>query len=666
MNDLHATKSADGQQAGGSPDLDTIPKLLLENARVRGTRPALREKDFGIWQSWTWAEAAEDVKALAGGLAALGFNAGDRLAIVGDNRPELYMAMTAAQAIGGVPVPMYQDSVADEMQYVLEHAEARFAVVQDQEQVDKLLEIMERCPNLEQIIYKFPRGLRNYTQTFLHDIKEVKERGRAFDKKNPDFYAAGIAGGKGQDLAIMLYTSGTTGRPKGVMLSHDNLIISARNAIEFEGLREDEEVLAYMPMAWVGDNIFSFAQSYVSGFCVSCPESPDTVLQDLREVGPTYFFAPPRIFENILTTVMIRIEDAAAIKQKMFHYFMDVAARVGAPILDGEPVSLVDRVLYWIGGVLVYGPLKNVLGFSRVRLAYTAGEAIGPDIFDFYRSLGMNIKQLYGSTEASVFITIQPDGEVRPDTVGPAAGDVEIKIADNGEVIFRSPGVFMAYYKNDEATKATKTADGWVHTGDAGFIDDAEHLHIIDRAKDVGKLKDGSMFAPKFLENKLKFYPFIKEAVTFGHERDFVAAFVNIDLEAVGNWAERRNIAYSGYTDLAGRDEVADLVIQCVEKVNRDLAAESHLAASQITRFLVLHKELEADDGELTRTLKVRRSFIGDRYAELVDALYSDRDHCPIEAEVTFEDGRKGTIRADLKIHTIVPTAAAEPQQAAE
>ena len=666
MNDLHATKSADGQQAGGSPDLDTIPKLLLENARVRGTRPALREKDFGIWQSWTWAEAAEDVKALAGGLAALGFNAGDRLAIVGDNRPELYMAMTAAQAIGGVPVPMYQDSVADEMQYVLEHAEARFAVVQDQEQVDKLLEIMERCPNLEQIIYKFPRGLRNYTQTFLHDIKEVKERGRAFDKKNPDFYAAGIAGGKGQDLAIMLYTSGTTGRPKGVMLSHDNLIISARNAIEFEGLREDEEVLAYMPMAWVGDNIFSFAQSYVSGFCVSCPESPDTVLQDLREVGPTYFFAPPRIFENILTTVMIRIEDAAAIKQKMFHYFMDVAARVGAPILDGEPVSLVDRVLYWIGGVLVYGPLKNVLGFSRVRLAYTAGEAIGPDIFDFYRSLGMNIKQLYGSTEASVFITIQPDGEVRPDTVGPAAGDVEIKIADNGEVIFRSPGVFMAYYKNDEATKATKTADGWVHTGDAGFIDDAEHLHIIDRAKDVGKLKDGSMFAPKFLENKLKFFPFIKEAVTFGHERDFVAAFVNIDLEAVGNWVERRNIAYSGYTDLAGRDEVADLVIQCVEKVNRDLAAESHLAASQITRFLVLHKELEADDGELTRTLKVRRSFIGDRYAELVDALYSDRDHCPIEAEVTFEDGRKGTIRADLKIHTIVPTAAAEPQQAAE
>ena len=666
MNDLHATKSADGQQAGGSPDLDTIPKLLLENARVRGTRPALREKDFGIWQSWTWAEAAEDVKALAGGLAALGFNAGDRLAIVGDNRPELYMAMTAAQAIGGVPVPMYQNSVADEMQYVLEHAEARFAVVQDQEQVDKLLEIMERCPNLEQIIYKFPRGLRNYTQTFLHDIKEVKERGRAFDKKSPDFYAAGIAGGKGQDLAIMLYTSGTTGRPKGVMLSHDNLIISARNAIEFEGLREDEEVLAYMPMAWVGDNIFSFAQSYVSGFCVSCPESPDTVLQDLREVGPTYFFAPPRIFENILTTVMIRIEDAAAIKQKMFHYFMDVAARVGAPILDGEPVSLVDRVLYWIGGVLVYGPLKNVLGFSRVRLAYTAGEAIGPDIFDFYRSLGMNIKQLYGSTEASVFITIQPDGEVRPDTVGPAAGDVEIKIADNGEVIFRSPGVFMAYYKNDEATKATKTADGWVHTGDAGFIDDAEHLHIIDRAKDVGKLKDGSMFAPKFLENKLKFFPFIKEAVTFGHERDFVAAFVNIDLEAVGNWAERRNIAYSGYTDLAGRDEVADLVIQCVEKVNRDLAAESHLAASQITRFLVLHKELEADDGELTRTLKVRRSFIGDRYAELVDALYSDRDHCPIEAEVTFEDGRKGTIRADLKIHTIVPTAAAEPQQAAE
>ena len=667
MNDSHATKRKDGQQGGGLSDLDTIPKLLLENARVRGARPALREKDFGIWQSWTWVEAAEDVRALACGLVALGLKAGDRLAIVGDNRPELYMAMTAAQAIGGVPVPMYQDSVADEMQYVLEHAEARFAVVQDQEQVDKILEIMDCCPNLEQIIFKFPRGLRNYTQPFLHDIKEIKEQGRAFDKENPDFYAAGIARGKGEDLAIMLYTSGTTGRPKGVMLSFDNLIISARNAIEFEGLREDDEVVAYMPMAWVGDNIFSFAQSYVSGFCVSCPESPDTVLLDLREVGPTYFFAPPRIFENILTTVMIRIEDAAAIKQKLFHYFMGVAARVGAPILDGKPVSFKDRVLYWIGGILVYGPLKNVLGFSRVRLAYTAGEAIGPDIFDFYRSLGMNIKQLYGSTEASVFITIQPDGEVKPDTVGPPANDVEIKIADNGEVIFRSPGVFMAYYKNEKATEETKTADGWVHTGDAGFIDDDGHLHIIDRAKDVGKLSDDSMFAPKFLENKLKFFPFVKEAVTFGHGRDYVAAFVNIDLEAVGNWAERRNIAYSGYTDLAGHDEVAGLIVECVEKVNRDLAADTHLAGSQIARFLVLHKELDADDGELTRTLKVRRTFISDHYAELVDALYSDRDHCPIEAEVTFEDGRKGTIRADLKIHTVEPVAAAaKPQQAAE
>ena len=667
MIDSHATTSEEGQKGGGSSDLDTIPKLLLDNARIRGSRPALREKDFGIWQSWTWAEAAENVKALACGFVALGLKPGDRLAIVGDNRPELYMAMTATQAVGGVPVPMYQDSVADEMQYVLEHAETRFAVVQDQEQVDKLLEIMDRCPNLEQIIFKFPRGLRNYTQPFLHDIMEIEEQGRAFDKENPDFYAAEIARGKGEDLAIMLYTSGTTGQPKGVMLSFDNLIISARNAIEFEGLREDDEVVAYMPMAWVGDNIFSIAQSHVSGFCVSCPESPDTVLLDLREVGPTYFFAPPRIFENILTTVMIRIEDAAAIKQKLFHYFMGVAARVGAPILDGKPVSLKDRVLYWIGGIMVYGPLKNVLGFSRVRLAYTAGEAIGPDIFDFYRSLGMNIKQLYGSTEASVFITIQPDGEVKPDTVGPPAGDVEIKIADNGEVIFRSPGVFMAYYKNEKATQEAKTADGWVHTGDAGFIDDDGHLHIIDRAKDVGRLRDNSMFAPKFLENKLKFFPFVKEVVTFGHDRDYVAAFINIDLEAVGNWAEHRNIAYSGYTDLAGRDEVAGLIVECVEKVNRDLAADIHLTGSQITRFLVLHKELDADDGELTRTLKVRRAFIADRYGELVDALYSDRDHCPVEAEVTFEDGRKGTIRADLKIHTVEPVAAAAiPQQAAE
>ena len=629
---------------------DTFPKVLLYNAGRRGDRPAVREKDYGIWQSWTWSAVADEVRALACGLAALGFKPGDMLVIVGDNRPQLYWAMVAAQTLGGVPVPVYQDSVAAEIQYVVEHVGARFAVVEDQEQVDKLLEVKDRCPTLEHIIFKNPRGLRHYGQPFVHAYAEVQEQGRGFEADHPDFFDSAVARGKGGDLAIILYTSGTTGRAKGVMLSFDNVIITARNGIELEGLTENEEVLAYLPMAWVGDNLFSFAQSYVGGFCVSCPESGDTVLTDLREIGVTYFFAPPRIFENILTQVMIRIEDAGWLKRRMFHYFMGHARRVGTEILDGRPVALTDRLLYGIGRWLVYEPLKNVLGFSRIRLAYTAGEAIGPDIFNFYRSLGMNVKQLYGSTEASIFITIQPDGQVKPDTVGVPAKDVEIRIADDGEVMFRSPGVFMGYFKDDEATREAKTGDGWVHTGDAGFFDADGHLKIIDRAKDVGKVKDNTMFAPKYLENKLKFFPYIKEAVTFGDGRDYVAAFVNIDLEAVGDWAERRNMAYSGYTDLAGQEPVYDLIQECVEKVNRDLAGEPRLADSQIKRFLILHKELDADDGELTRTRKVRRRVIAEKYGALIEALYSDTDHCPVEAMVTFEDGRTGMIKADLRI----------------
>ncbi len=635
---------------------------MVENARVRGSRPSIREKDFGIWQTWTWSQAEKEIRALACGLAAYGFERGDRLAIIGDNRPQLYWAMVAAQFDGGVPVPVYQDSVAEEMQYILEHADARFAIAEDQEQVDKLLEIKERCPKLEHIIYKDERGMRDYKLPFIHFIEDVQEKGRKFDAEHPGYAEEKISEGKGSDIAIMLYTSGTTGKPKGVMLSHDNLIITARNGVTADDLHEDEEALAYLPMAWVGDNVFSLSQAYLTGFCVSCPESSETVLTDLREIGPTYFFAPPRIFENILTTVTIRMEDAAPFKQRMFKYFMELARDVGSRILDGEQVSAMDRLKYMLGNILVYGPLKNVLGFTRIRTAYTAGEAIGPEIFDFYRSLGINIKQLYGSTEASVFITLQPNGEVRPDTVGRPLNDVEIRIEDNGEVMFKSPGVFIGYYKNEEATADTKTPDGWVHTGDAGYFDGEGHLRIIDRAKDVGKLNDGSMFAPKYLENKLKFFPFIKEVVAFGNEKDYVASFINIDLEAVGNWAERRNLAYSGYTDLAGRDEVYDLIQECVEKVNADLATDEHLSGSQIKRYLILHKELDADDGELTRTRKVRRTIIADRYEELIDALYSDKTHIPVEAEVTFEDGRKGMIKADLKIReaALQPTAMKE------
>ena len=633
--------------------LDTFPKLLALNARRFADRHAAREKEYGIWQSWTWKDLEAEIQGLACGLAALGFERGDRLAILGSNRPRLYGAMCATQALGGVPVPMYQDSVAKELQFVVEHAGARFAIAEDQEQVDKLIEIKDQCPSLETILYDDPRGMRHYEQPFLHPYASVREQGKAFADANPAWYAEQVAQGSGRDVAIILYTSGTTGNPKGVILTQDNVLISARNAAEFEKLTVDDEVLAYLPMAWVGDNIFSFAQSYVTGFCVNCPESAETVMHDLKEIGPTFYFAPPAIFEGLLTTVSIRIEDASIVKRKMYHFFMKHAKRVGVRILEGQSVPVVDRVLYRLGDLLVYGPLKNTLGFSRIRLAYTAGEAIGGDIFDFYRSLGINIKQLYGQTEAAVFVTMQPDDQVRPDTVGPPARGVELKIADNGEVLYRSPGVFHSYYKNEEATRETKTEDGWVHTGDAGVLDPDGHLRIIDRAKDVGKLNDGSMFAPKYLENKLKFFPQITEAVTFGHERDYVSAFINIDLDAVSNWAERNGIVYASYQELAAHSHVYGLIRDCIARVNADLAGDPQLSSSQIKRFLVLHKELDADDGELTRTRKVRRRIIAERYAPLIEAFYSGADSCHIDTEVVFEDGRRGRISADLGIEDV-------------
>jgi len=644
---------------------DTFPKLLIENAARIGDRPSCREKNLGIWQTWTWKQVADEVRALACGLAAMGFRRGDKLIIVGDNRPRLYWAMTAAQAVGGVPVPVYQDSVAKEMAFVVDHAEARFALAEDQEQVDKLLEIRESVPRLEQIVYEDPRGLRHYSHDFLHSYEAIQEKGREYDRVTPGFYEKSVAKGEGSDISVMLYTSGTTGNPKGVVLTHENVMRTARNNQEMENLTDNDEVLAYLPMAWVGDHIFSYGQNYTAGFCVNCPESAATVMQDLRDIGPTYFFAPPRIFENILTTVMVRMEDAAPIKRRMFHYFLGVAKRAGTRILDGKPVSPMDRLLYGLGSVLVFGPLKNTLGFSRIRLAYTAGEAIGPDIFDFFRALGINLKQLYGMTEASVFITVQPDGEVDPETVGTPAPEVEVKIAENGEVLFRGPGTFLEYYKNPEATAESKDPEGWVHTGDAGIFTEQGHLKIIDRAKDVGRLNDGTLVAPKYLENKLKFFPNIREAVAFGDSRDYCTAMICIDDEAMGSWAERNNVAYASYQELAANPRVQEIIKGHVEQVNGDLAADPNLQGSQIKRFLVLHKQLDADDGELTRTRKVRRRFIADRYAQVIEALYSDLDHISVETEVTYEDGRRGTLKGDLTIHDVETYPAGAPMKRA-
>ena len=640
---------------------DTFPKLLLHHALVRGALPAIREKDLGIWQTWTWKQFADEARALACGLAGHGFKRGDHLALVGDNRPRIYAAMCAAQCLGGIPVPLYQDAAATEMAFPIQNAGIGFAVAEDQEQVDKLLEILPQCPMLERIYYDDPRGMRHYAQAQLASYDSLLELGRESLARDPAFLEGEIAKGAGGDTAAMFFTSGTTGNPKGVVLTHHALIDRAQAAAEMEGLNDADVVLAYLPPAWIGQNIFSYAQPFVTGYCICCPESAETVMTDMREIGPTYYFAPPRVLEALLTQVSIRMEDADRVSRFFYRRFMGIANRVGGAILDGKPVGLADRLLYWLGDLSTYGPLRNVLGMSRVRVAYTAGEAIGPDLFRFYRSIGINLKQLYGSTETSVFVCIQPDGQVKADTVGPAVPGVELKFTPSRELVIRSPGLFKEYYKNAQATLEAKDRDGWFHTGDAGYFDADGHVKIIDRVKDVGKLADGTLFAPKYLENKLKFFPYIKEAVAFGDGRDRVCVFINFDFEAVANWAEKRNMPYTGYVDLASRQEVLVLVRECVERVNADLAQEPEVANSQIRRFLILHKELDADDGELTRTRKVRRAFIAEKYATLLDALYGGKDTVHIEMQVKYEDGRTGMLAADLAIRdakTFPPAAA--------
>jgi long-chain acyl-CoA synthetase len=644
---------------------DTFPKLLVRNAQAFGTRPAMRHKDLGIWQTWTWAEVLDLVRAYAVGLHRLGLKRGETIAIVGANRPKLYWSVMAAQMLGAIPVPVYADAVADELAYVLAHADVRFAAVEDQEQVDKIQSVMERVPKLQLMVYDEKRGLRDYDHSRLHSMDDVIEEGRKALAGDPSVRAwldGEIAAGKGSDPSIILYTSGTTGASKGVLLTGERSINAASDTVAFDKLTEHDVSLAYLPLAWVGDHYLNYAQGLVSGFCTACPENSDTAMADLREIGPSFYFAPPRTLEVLLTRVTIRMEDAGFLKRKMFHYFVAVARKYGERILNRQQVPLGGRLLYWLGDLLVYGPLKNVLGLSRVRVAYTAGEAIGPDLFAFYRSIGLNLKQLYGQTEAFLYLTAQPDGEIYSDTVGRTFPNVDIRIAENGEVLFKSPGMFAGYFRDDAKTAEVMTPDGYVKTGDAGYFDEKTgHLKIIDRAKDVGRLNDGTLFPPKYIENKLKFYPNIREVVAYGDKRDFAAVMLNIDLTAVSSWAERNNVVYGSYQELAGHPLVYDMLEKHVAEVNRSLAADKMTAGAQIKRFLILHKELDPDDGEITRTLKVRRGFIEERYAPLIKALYDGSKEADISTQVTFEDGRKGAISArvtirDMKTEPVTPT----------
>ncbi len=631
----------------------TFPHILLDNVRkFPASKIAMREKEYGIWQSYSWQDCLEQVRDLALGLAALGFKKEDKMAIIGDNRPHLYWGLAACQCLGGVPVPLYQDAIHKELHYIVDHSECKFALAEDQEQTDKLMHLKEEIPGIEYIIYNDPRGLRNYKHDWLIAYTDVQEMGRKFGQENPDYFMNAVNGVKPDDMSLIAYTSGTTGNPKGVMITHRMIADCSRGFLEWDNLDETENIMAYLPMAWIGDHMFSYGQALTAGFTINCPESTTTTFHDQREIGPTHIFAPPRIWENILTQIMIKIEDSAWIKQKAFHYFMKVANRVEKKRIVNEPVPFADRILYAIGRILIYGPLLDNLGMSKVKVAYTAGEAIGPEIFEFYRSLGINLKQLYGMTESCAYVSMQKDGDIDSESVGPPAPGVEIKISDSGEVMYKSPGNFIGYYKNPEGTVETME-NGWLLSGDAGYITERGHLKIIDRAKDVSKLNDGTMFAPKYIENKLKFSPYIKECVAHGMSQDFVAVFIDIDFGAVANWAERRQIGFTSYTDLAQKPEIYDLIYNEILRVNKSLSQDEHLKNSQIKRFLLLHKELNPDDSEITRTRKVRRGFIAEKYETLINALYEGKDNVDVEAKVTYEDGRTTTIKANLKIRDV-------------
>ena len=628
----------------------TFPQLLIKHATERPDAPALREKEYGIWQTWSWREAAQSVRHMACGLRALGLERGQNLAFISDNRPHVYLGFLAVQSCGAVPIPLYQDAVAAEMMFVMEDAEIAFAFAENQEQVDKLLEVRESIPGIRHIIYDDPRGLRKYDQPGLISTEELLAKGKAWDAQHPGSYDAMVAAVQPDDVSVILYTSGTTGKPKGVCQTHASFGESARGGAQTDKLNASDNVICYLPPAWVGDHLFSFAQWLVAGFTINCPESSSTVSIDLREIGPSYYFAPPRIFEGMLTSVSIRMEDASPLKQWMYAKAMDVARRVGGDILDGKSVGAMDKLKYQLGNFFIYGPLRNAMGLSRIRVAYTAGAAIGPELFRFFRSIGINLKQLYGQTETCAYVCLQRDRQVELSSVGQAAPGIELKIADNGEVLVKGVSVLKEYYKRPDATAEVIDANGYFHTGDAGVIDASGQLRIIDRAKDVGKTSRGAMFAPNYIENKLKFFPHIKEAVCFGHGKDEVCAFINIDYEAVGNWAERQGLPYGGYVDLASKAKVLELVADCIGKVNADLASEAGMADTQVARFLVLHKELDPDDDELTRTRKVRRNFIADKYGVLIDALYTGKKEQFIETVVKFEDGRTGSVSATLSI----------------
>ncbi|HET9595007.1 MAG TPA: long-chain fatty acid--CoA ligase [Anaeromyxobacteraceae bacterium] len=628
-------------------DDDTFPKLLARNARQHPERTALREKEFGIWQPVTWAQYHDAVRELALGFHALGMKRGDKVAIVGGNRPEWVMSELAAQALGGASVGVYQDSTLTEVAYVIDHCDAEIVVAEDQEQVDKILDMMDRLPKVRAVVYTDPRGLRAYRHPALVSFEAVRERGREVLAHRPELFDEEVAKGRGEDLAIVSYTSGTTGFPKGAMLSFRNLLSMARALHEVDPKRPDDEFVSFLPLAWIGEQMMCLSSALAIGFTVNFPEEPETVMENVREIGPHVMFAPPRVWENMVSSVQVRIMDTTPFKRFMYERMMPIGYRVADLRFAGKPVPPLWRFLHWLGHVLLFRALKDRLGLSRLRTASTGGAALGPDVFRFFHGMGVPLKQIYGQTEIAGISCIHREGQIRFHTVGEAIPGTEVRISDAGEILSRSPSVFMGYYKNEAATREAVDGEGWLHSGDAGHLDEGQ-LVVIDRLKDVMRLADGTQFSPQFIENRLKFSPYVKEAVVVGKDRPYLAALLCIDMGIVGKWAEKQKIGYTTYTDLSSRPQVYDLVEKEVAKVNETLPA-----AARVQKFVLLYKELDADDDELTRTRKVKRNVVEQRYGDVIAAVYGEREAVDIDATIKFQDGKTAHVQARLPVRRL-------------
>jgi long-chain acyl-CoA synthetase len=628
-------------------DADTFPKLLVRKAGELGPKTALREKEFGIWQSTSWQQYHDHVRDFSLGLIGLGLERGDKVAIVGNNRPEWVYAELAAQGAGATSVGIYQDSTLNEVAYVIDHSEAVFVVAEDQEQVDKILDIVEKLPKVKNIIYTDPRGMRSYKHPALISFPAVEEKGRELARQQPNLWMENVCAGRADDVAIICYTSGTTGFPKGAMLTFRNLLTMADNLNQVDAKLPGDEFVSFLPLAWIGEQMMCMSSGLTIGFTINFPEEPATVMEDIREIGPHIMFAPPRVWENITSTVQVRIMDTTRLKRLLYNLSMPVGQKIADLRFKKQPITLPWKIAYTLAYWTTFRALKDRLGFTNIRTCSTGGAALGPDVFRFFHALGVPLKQIYGQTEISGISCIHTDNDIQFHTVGKPIPGTELKISKSGEILSRSSSVFVGYFKNEAATQDT-LSEGWLHSGDAGYLTDDGHLIVIDRIKDVMQLADGTQYSPQFIENRLKFSPYIKEAVVVGKSRPYLTAMLCIDMGVVGKWAEGRKISYTTYTDLSAKPEVYDLVHREVDQVNQTLPA-----AAKIKKFVLLYKELDADDEELTRTRKVRRVFVEERYKEVLSALYGASQQVPIDTVIKFQDGKTTRIQTTLQVREL-------------